>query len=63
LLSAIIGIVRTLSPGRDEVFPVWQGMQYLRDMNTGRGKLATLDNDRYGARPWTSVRDVLAKPA
>jgi hypothetical protein len=63
LLSTIIGIVRTLSPGGDEVFPVWQGMQYLRDMNTGRGKLTTLDNDRYGARPWTSVRDVLAKPA
>jgi uncharacterized protein YbjT (DUF2867 family) len=63
LLSAIIAIVRTLSPGGDDVFPVWQGMQYLRDMNTGRGKLATLDNDRYGVRSWTSVRDVLAKPA
>jgi uncharacterized protein YbjT (DUF2867 family) len=63
LLSAIIAIVRTLSPGGDDVFPVWQGMQYLRDMNAGRGKLATLDNDRYGARSWTSVRDVLAKPA
>jgi hypothetical protein len=32
-------------------------------MNTGRGKLTPLDNDRYGARSWTRARDVLAKPA
>jgi uncharacterized protein YbjT (DUF2867 family) len=61
LLGVLIAVVRVVSPGGDEVFPVWQGMQYLRDMNTGRGKLAPLDNDRYGERPWTSVRDVLAK--
>ncbi len=60
LLGAVIKVARTVAPGSDAVFPVWQGMQYLRDMASGRGKLAPLDNDRYGTRPWTTARDVLA---
>lgn len=58
-LSALIGILRALSPRSRSVFPIWQGMQYLRDMSSGRGKLMVLDNDRYGATNWTSVIDVL----
>ncbi len=61
LLSALIRIARTLTPPSDDVFPAWQGMQYLRDMASGRGKLDPLDNDRYGARTWTTARDVLAR--
>jgi uncharacterized protein YbjT (DUF2867 family) len=60
LLSVVITVARTISPSGDAVFPVWQGMQYLRDMSSGRGKLEPLDNDRYGIRPWTTARDVLA---
>jgi hypothetical protein len=30
-------------------------------MMSGRGKLAPLDNDRYGQRPWTRAREVLAE--
>ena len=60
LLSAVIKLARAVAPSRGEVFPVWQGMQYLRDMASGRGKLEPLDNDRYGTRPWTTARDVLA---
>jgi hypothetical protein len=63
LLGVLIGIARTLTPRNDDVFPAWQGMQYLRDMASGRGKLEPLDNDRYGRRPWTSARDVLAAAA
>jgi hypothetical protein len=48
-----------VTPQSDAVFPAWQGMQYLRDMASGRGKLEPLDNDRYGRRPWTSAREVL----
>jgi uncharacterized protein YbjT (DUF2867 family) len=59
-LSAVISVVRTLSPASDQQFPAWQGMQYLRDMMSGRGKLDPLDNDRYGPRAWTTARDVLA---
>jgi hypothetical protein len=60
-LSAVIAVARTLTPASDAPFPAWQGMQYLRDMMSGRGKLAPLDNDRYGQRPWTKAREVLAE--
>jgi hypothetical protein len=59
LLSLAIRIARTVTPKSDAIFPAWQGMQYLRDMASGRGKLKPLDNDRYGTRRWTSARDVL----
>ena len=59
-LSAVIWIVRALTPRNDAVFPVWQGMQYMRDLSSGRGKLDPLDNDRYGIRKWTSAREVLS---
>ena len=60
-LSMVIRVVRKLAPQPDAVFSVWQGMQYLRDMASGRGKLQRLDNDRYGIVPWTSARDVLGR--
>lgn len=63
LLSAVIKVARTVSPRSDAVFPAWQGMQYLRDMASGRGKLEPLDNERYGVRLWTTARDVLASAA
>jgi nucleoside-diphosphate-sugar epimerase len=59
-LSALIRVARVLAPGRGEVFPAWQGMQYMRDMFSGEGKLAPLDNDRYPEPRWTPVREVLA---
>ena len=59
-LSALIGIARLLTPATGNPFPAWQGMQYLRDMMSGRGKLLNLDNERYGPRKWASVRDTLA---
>ena len=59
-LSAVIAIARALTPNTDAPFPVWQGMQYLRDMSTGRGKLHDLDNRRYGKADWTRAADVLA---
>ncbi|UXA53252.1 NmrA family NAD(P)-binding protein [Xanthomonas prunicola] len=60
-MSAIIRIVRALTPVSDDPFPPWQGMQYLRDMMSGRGTLIQLDNDRYGARAWQTARQTLAK--
>jgi nucleoside-diphosphate-sugar epimerase len=59
LLSMVIRVARLVTPQSDAVFPVWQGMQYLRDMSSGRGKLQPLDNDRYGIRHWRSAHDVL----
>ena len=62
-LSAIIRILRAVTPRSDALFPAWQGMQYLRDMSSGRGKLEPLDNERYGPQPWTTARDVLRQAA
>jgi nucleoside-diphosphate-sugar epimerase len=58
-LDLLIKVTRTIAPGREETFPAWQGMQYLRDMFSGRAKLAPLDNARYPQLTWTTVREVL----
>lgn len=59
-LSLLITVARKLDTQEKAVFPAWQGMQYLRDMFSGRGQLEPLDNDRYGKRSWTSAREVLS---
>jgi NmrA-like family len=61
VLGLMIGVARRLAPQPGEPFPAWQGMQYMRDMFTGKGKLTPLDNDRYPELSWTSVREYLGK--
>jgi hypothetical protein len=61
LFNAIIKVTKALTPNSQEVFPAWQGMQYMRDMFSGLPKLEPLDNDRYPEVKWTSVTEVLAK--
>ncbi|MDO9372789.1 MAG: NmrA family NAD(P)-binding protein [Ferruginibacter sp.] len=58
-LQRMINITRFLLPKKKEVFPPWQGMQYMHNMFTGRPKLTPLDNDRYPGIHWTSVEEVL----
>jgi nucleoside-diphosphate-sugar epimerase len=60
VLKLMIKITRRLVPAPKEVFPPWQGMQYLHDMFTGLPKFESLDNDRYPDIQWTKVREVLA---
>jgi hypothetical protein len=60
LLNTIIKITKAVTPNSEEVFPAWQGMQYMRDMFTGLPKLEPLDNNRYPEIKWTSVVEVLA---
>jgi uncharacterized protein YbjT (DUF2867 family) len=59
-LGVLIRIARTVAPQRDELYPAWQGMQYMRDMYDGRGQLQPLDNGRYPELRWTSAREVLS---
>lgn len=59
-LERIIRIARRLAPGKDQLYPPWQGMQYLHNMFDGRALLEPLDNERYPGMRWTSVREVLA---
>jgi uncharacterized protein YbjT (DUF2867 family) len=60
LLEGMIKVARLVAPGKEQVFPPWQGMQYMRDMYSGDGKLVTLNNNRYPQLQWTTVRQVLA---
>ncbi|WP_205504191.1 NmrA family NAD(P)-binding protein [Rufibacter psychrotolerans] len=60
VLNAMIRVTKTLMRNSQEVFPPWQGMQYLRDMLSGQAKLTSLNNDRYPEMRWTSVQQVLA---
>jgi len=59
LLKLMIKVTRRLAPAPREVFPPWQGMQYLHNMLTGLPKLMPLDNARYPDIRWTPVRAVL----
>jgi nucleoside-diphosphate-sugar epimerase len=60
-LELVIQALRLSPFGTRAAFPAWQGMQYLRDMFSGRGKLAPLDNGRYPGMKWSTVRNVLAR--
>jgi nucleoside-diphosphate-sugar epimerase len=59
-LGTLIKVARTFAPGEKDLFPAWQGMQYMRNMFDGRAKLRPLDNDRYPGIRWTTARDVLS---
>jgi hypothetical protein len=61
LLGVIIKIARQFNPAEKELYPAWQGMQYMHNMIDERAKMDQLDNDRYPEMQWTSVKDVLTK--
>lgn len=60
-LNIIIKIIKFFSPSPNELYPVWQGMQYMRDMMEGRVIFQNYDNDRYSTIRWTTVKDFLIK--
>lgn len=49
--------VMQLFGGQNDVFPAWQGMQYMENMFSGEGKLDPLDNNRYPDVKWTKIED------
>lgn len=59
-LDRLIALTRRFVPGEDEVYPPWQGMQYMRNMFAGDAQAGGRDNDRYPSLEWTGVREVLA---
>ena len=60
MLGMLIKVARMLAPGEKEIFPAWQGMQYMHNMFDGRAKLEPLDNERYPDIKWTSAKELLA---
>jgi nucleoside-diphosphate-sugar epimerase len=61
MFGFIIKMTRFFAPGKGELYPAWQGMQYMHNMLDGRALMNPLDNNRYPNMRWTKVRDVLAK--
>ncbi len=61
MLETLIKVARAVAPGSKELYPAWQGMQYMRNMFDGRAKLNPLDDDRYPDIRWTTARDILSE--
>lgn len=59
LLNFLIKVTRFFSPSENELYPAWQGMQYMRDLMEGRIIFQKYDNDRYSYIKWTSVKEFL----
>ena len=59
LLNFLIKVTRFFSPSEKELYPAWQGMQYMRDMMEGRIIFQKYDNDRYSYIKWTTVKEFL----
>ncbi len=59
MLEWLIKFTRTFTPDKGELYPPWQGMQYMHNMYSGLTTMENLDNGRYSSLRWTKVRDVL----
>lgn len=59
LLNFLIKMTRFFSPSENELYPAWQGMQYMRDIMEGRIIFQEYHNDRYSNIKWTSVKEFL----
>ncbi len=59
LLNFLIRVTRFFSPSKNELYPAWQGMQYMRDMMEGRIIFQKYANDKYSKIKWTSVKEFL----
>jgi uncharacterized protein YbjT (DUF2867 family) len=59
LLSTLIRIARRIAPGKKELYPAWQGMQYMRNMIDERATLNSNDNNRYPGMHWTTAKELL----
>jgi uncharacterized protein YbjT (DUF2867 family) len=59
LINFAIKMMKTFSPAEKDLYPIWQGMQYMRDMMEGRASIDSYDNNRYPDINWTSVKELL----
>jgi uncharacterized protein YbjT (DUF2867 family) len=59
LFNIVIKLARFFSPGKTELYPAWQGMQYMRDMMEGRVDVTKNDNARYSSMLWTNAKEYL----
>ena len=58
-LNGFIKVAKLFSKNSPELYPPWQGMQYMRDMMEGKAVISKHDNNRYEGLKWTSIREFL----
>ncbi len=61
LLGIMIKIARLVAPAKTDLYPAWQGMQYMRNMMDERVTLNITDNNRYAGMTWTTAKDLLSE--
>ena len=59
LINTIIKVAKFFGRNSKDLYPAWQGMQYMRDMMEGRAERDVHANDRYKNIHWTSVKEFL----
>lgn len=55
----VIAFTKWIAPGAGELYPSWQGMQYMHNMYSGVAKFPAVDNARYPGHSFTTVREYL----
>jgi nucleoside-diphosphate-sugar epimerase len=59
LLGFIIKMTKLFSPSKNELYPAWQGMQYMHNMIDNRASNDKWDTNRYTNFTYTTINDVL----
>ena len=59
LLGFLIKMIRKFSSSENELYPAWQGMQYMHNMIDERSFIDTYDNQRYTNIHWLGMKDYL----
>ena len=60
LLGMLIKLTKKMAPAENELYPAWQGMQYMHNMIDERSSMETLDNNRFSDIRWTGVKELLS---
>ena len=60
LFKKVIALTRFMNKGNHDLYPPWQGMQYMHNMYSGIGHFDRLDNDRYPMK-FTTIKELLSQ--
>ena len=60
LLGMLIKLTKKMAPAENELYPAWQGMQYMHNMIDERSMMEPLDNNRFSDIRWTGVKELLS---
>lgn len=60
LLKFMVTMTRAFTPSSEDIYPPWQGMQYMHNMYSGIAKFPSLDNERYPMK-WRRAHEVISR--